>query len=117
MANLPSSFSSLPNQDPHKYFRNLLIAFKKEIKTSIDIKALQEKMQTLINASKEMKYLDKHKNSIYHKPETDKALSKIWNEFDRYIMTYQKTPNKANPQDLLDAISLVESILVENDIY
>jgi hypothetical protein len=117
MKDLPSSFSSLPDQDPHKYFKNLLMSLKKEIEGALDINALQEKMQTLINASKEMKYIDTHKNSIYHKPETDKALSKIWTEFDRYIMTLQKKPSFANPQDLLEAIAIVETLLEENDIY
>jgi hypothetical protein len=117
MSDLSSSFSSLPDENPHKYFKNLLIDFKKEIEGAIDIDALQEKMQTIINASKEMKYLDNHQSSIYHKPATSKALSKIWKEFDRYIMTAQKTPSNANPQDLLNAISIVESLLAENDIY
>ncbi len=117
MPNLPSSFSSLPDEDPHKYFKNLIIDFKKEIEGALDVEALQEKMQTIINASKEMKYLDNHQTGVYHKSATTKALSKIWKEFDRYIMTAQKTPNKANPQDLLDAIAIVESLLIENDIY
>ena len=116
MTDLPSSFSSLPDQDPHKYFKNILKDFKKEIQQALDIDALQEKMQTLINASKEMKYLDNRQTSIYHKPATTKALTRIWNEFDRYILIAQKNPSKANPQDLLDAIALVESLLIENDI-
>ena len=91
---LPSSFSSLPNQEPHKYFKNLLIAFKKEIEGSADIDALQEKMQALINASKDMKYIDKHKKDVFHKSEASKTLSKVFSEFDRYITTIKKEPNK-----------------------
>jgi len=117
MTNMPKSFSSLPNQDPHKYFKNLLIAFKKEIKGAIDVAALQEKMETIINAAKEMKYTDPHKKSIFHKPETEKALNKVFSEFDRYILTYQKDPAKTEDQDLLDAIAIVESLLSENEIY
>lgn len=117
MNDLPSSFSSLPDQDPHKYFKNLLIDFKKEIKGAVDLDPLQEKMQTLINASKEMSYKDTHKKGVFHLPETQKAISKIWTEFDRYILTYQKEPQKANAQDLLDAITLVESLLAENNIF
>nr|NGX28957.1 hypothetical protein [Candidatus Anoxychlamydiales bacterium] len=30
---------------------------------------------------------------------------------------YQKEPQKANAQDLLDAITLVESLLAENNIF
>lgn len=117
MQELSPSYSSLPDEDPHKYFKNLLIDFKKEIEAAIDVAALQEKMLMLINASKQMSYLDNHPTSIYHKPETKKALNKVWKEFDRYILTYQKNPSKANPQDLLDALSIVESLLVENEIY
>lgn len=117
MANLPSSFSSLPDQNHHKYFKNLLTDFKKEIQGALDIDALQEKMQELINAAKEMKYLNNNQKGIYHLPPASKALSKLWKEFDRYIFTAQKIPGNANPQDLLDAIAIVESLLVENDIY
>ncbi len=117
MQDLPSSFSSLPGKDPHKYFRNLLIDFKKEVKGAVDIEALQQKMQDLINASKEMKYTDPHKKGVFHKPETEKSLNKVWSEFDRYITTIQKNPSKANAQDLLDSISLVQALLKENEIY
>ncbi|EKE21588.1 MAG: hypothetical protein ACD_7C00181G0002 [uncultured bacterium] len=117
MANLSSGFSSAPDQGLHKYFKNLLISFKKEIQGGVDLDALQEKMQDLINASKEMKYPDNHPSNIFHIPETEKALSRLWKEFDRYIFTAQKSPGIANPQDLLEAIAIVESLLVENDIY
>ncbi|NGX34810.1 MAG: hypothetical protein K1060chlam1_01166 [Candidatus Anoxychlamydiales bacterium] len=114
---LPSSFSSNPDQDPHKYFKNLLIDFKKEIKAAVDPDALEEKMSMIINASKEMLYKDNHKKAIFHKPETKKALDKVWTEFDRYILTIQKNPSEANCQDLLNAVEMVETLIDENDIY
>ncbi|NGX44147.1 MAG: hypothetical protein K1060chlam3_00311 [Candidatus Anoxychlamydiales bacterium] len=114
---LPSSFSSNPDQDPHKYFKNLIIDFKKEVKRDVDYEALEEKMSMIINASKEMQYIDNHKKDVYHKPETKKALEKLFSEFDRYILTIQKNPSKANAQDLLDAIAIVETLISENDIY
>ncbi|NGX52454.1 MAG: hypothetical protein KR126chlam5_00753 [Candidatus Anoxychlamydiales bacterium] len=114
---LPSSFSSNPDQDPHKYFKNLIIDFKKEVKGAVDSEALEEKMSMIINASKEMQYIDNHKKGVYHKPETKKALEKLFSEFDRYILTIQKNPSKANAQDLLDAIAIVETLISENDIY
>lgn len=114
---IPSSFSSNPDRDPHKYFKNLLIDFKKEIASAVDVDALQDKMQTIINASKQMYYTDPKSKSIFHKPETKKTLDKVFNEFDRYILTIQKNPSKANAQDLLDSIYLVESLLIENEIY
>lgn len=117
MAKLPSNFSSSPDQDPHKYFKNLLIDFKKAIENNSNIDILQQNMEALINAAKQMQYIDQHKKSIYHKPETTKALSKIWTEFDRYFITKKNTPKKANPNDLLEAIILVENLLNNFNIY
>ena len=117
MQNLQPSFSSNPDQDPHKYFKYLLIDFKKEVKNQVDIEDLEEKMQAIINASKQMHYTDPHKKGVFHKPETEKALNKIFNEFDRYIKTLQENPSEANAQDLLDSISLVQELLKENEIY
>jgi len=114
---LPSSFSSLPDQNPHKYIKNLLIDLKKEINKKAPPEVLQNKMQALINATKKLKYKDPHKKDIFHKTETTKAISKIWTEFDRYVLFIKNEPEKANPQDLLDAILLVENLLKENDIY
>lgn len=113
MENLESSSP----QDPHKYFKNLIHAFKKEITGSIDLEAMQEKMQMILNAAKEMHYTDSHKKSIFHKPETQKALEKLFTEFDRYFKTIQNNPSHAQDQDLLDALSQVEALLAENDIY
>ena len=71
------SFSSNPDQSPHKYFKNLLLKFKKEIKKNTEKTYLEEKMEDLINAAKQMIYIDSPKNSIFHKPETQKAIEKV----------------------------------------
>ncbi|MFA6118639.1 MAG: hypothetical protein WC688_01850 [Parachlamydiales bacterium] len=115
--NLSPSFSSTPGQDPLKYYRNILLDFKKEVDGGADIEDLSQKMEILINASKEMKYLDKHKKGIFHKPETDKTISKVFTEFDRYVLDLQKHPSKANRRDLLNAIASLEALLKENEIY
>jgi hypothetical protein len=114
---LPPSFSSSPSQDPHKYFKNLIISFKEEVNGAADIDELEQKMQILINASKEMKSNDKHQKDVFHKTEADKGLTKLFKEFDRYIMELKNTPSKANRQDLLNAISIVENLIKENDIF
>ena len=114
---LPPSFSSKPSQDPHKYFRNLLIAFKEEVNAEADQEELEQKMQFLINASKEMKYNDNHKKDVYHKTETEKALTRLFNEFDKYIMLLKNQPSKANRQNLLNSIAAVENLIKENEIY
>ncbi len=116
MTDLPSSFSSLPDQDPHKYFRNILIAFKKEIEGACDIDSLQEKMQDILNAAKEMKYKTNNHSAKYKKDESEKALEKIWTEFNRYIKTLQNHPDKANNQDLLESVQEVERLINNNKI-
>ncbi|MBN2479723.1 MAG: hypothetical protein JXA94_05805 [Parachlamydiales bacterium] len=117
MSQLPSSFSSNPNQDPHKYFKNLLKSLKKDIDSAASIDELKEQMMTFLNASKEVSQVDHHKKGVYHKPEVEKALNKVAKEFDKYYLIYSKNPENANTQDLLEAILLVENLVTENDIY
>ena len=62
-------------------------------------------------------HIYKDEKGIYHKPETEKAITKIFKEFDRYVTDIKQNPDKANDQYLLDAISLVEALLKENEIY
>lgn len=115
MNNLPSSFAMRPGQDPHNYFRNLCIEFKKLLKDSDDIDLLQDEMLILINASKEMKWNEDHKKPL--KQEVgEKAMAKLWHEFQRYIDGLEKSPAKANRQDLLDAFNEVERLLKNFDI-
>ncbi|OGN60407.1 MAG: hypothetical protein A3F40_03655 [Chlamydiae bacterium RIFCSPHIGHO2_12_FULL_27_8] len=105
------SFSSNPDQSPHKYFKNLLLKFKKEIKKNTEKTYLEEKMEDLINAAKQMIYIDSPKNSIFHKPETQKAIEKVFSEFDRYIR------EDISNQDLLDSIEILEELIDEYEIY
>ena len=105
-----SSFYSPPGQSPHKYFKNLLLSFKKEIETTTEIKLLEEKMQAVINAAKDLKFLDHHKNSTFHIPDAEKVLDKMFNEFKRYISSLRNKKN-LSPQDLLDSIEIALNIL------
>jgi len=117
MKDLSPSFSSAPDQSPHKYFKNLLKAFKKDIIYCANIDELQLKMETFLNAAKSMKTKDPHKKSIYHKPEVEKAMQKVFSEFDKYYLQYIKDPSKVVRQDIIDAIEIVESLLGEGEIY
>lgn len=115
MNNLPSSFTTRPGQDPHSYFRNLCIEFKKLLKDSKDIDLLQDEMSVIINASKDMKWNENHKKPL--KQEVgEKAMAKLWHEFRRYIDALEKSPSKVNHQDLLDAFAEVERLLRNFDI-
>jgi len=115
MSKLPSGFAMKPGQDPHNYFRNLCIEFKKLINQTVDIDMLQDEMDKLINAGKEMKWNENHKLPL--KQESgEKAMSKVWHEFQRYVEALQKSSSKANRQDLLDALGEIERMLKNFDV-
>ena len=114
MSKLPSSFSMRPGQDPHNYFRNLCIEFKKVLKQTDDVELLQQEMEKLMNASKEMKWNEKH--NIPLKQETgEKAIAKVWHEFQRYMTALEKS-SKVDHQDLLDALDQIEVLLRNFDV-
>jgi hypothetical protein len=115
MNKLPSNFTMQPGQDPHSYFRNLCIEFKKLIKESDDVNLLQNEMETLINASKDMKWNEDHKKPLKQEA-GEKAISKLCNEFRRYVDNLRKSSSKANYQDLLAAFSEIERMLNNFDI-
>jgi len=108
---LPENFSGNPGEEPHRYFRNALIEFKKVVKSSKDIDQLQIEMERFLNASKQLDW--HHKNpQAYRKDEAEKATGKVWTEFKRYIMSLQSNPHKIGPQDLIDAITTVEKMVL-----
>jgi len=108
---LPANFSGKPGEEPHRYFRNSLLEFKKVVKTSKDIDQLQIEMERFLNASKQLDW--HHKNpQAYRKDEAEKATGKVWTEFKRYIMGLQSKSQKVSPQDLIDALSKVEQMVL-----
>lgn len=107
---LPSSFSMPPGQDPHKYFHNLLIEFKKLLKRSKEIAALQIEMEKLLNASKDMSWKS-HRDKTFKKEIGEKACAKVWSEFKRYLAALEKKLPSTNYQDLIDAIEDLETLL------
>jgi hypothetical protein len=107
---LPANFSEQPAEDPHKYFRNILIQFRKTIKSSKDADLLQDQMAQFIDASRQMNW--HHKQSgVYHKDQGEKAADKVWTEFKRYAQDLQMHPHQANPQDLLEALGEIERLV------
>lgn len=108
---LPVNFSSLPGEGPRRDFRNLCIQFKKLVHSSQDVEELQRMMEQFISESRDLNWHHKT-GDRYHKDEGEKATGKVFSEFKRYISALQKrNPEKANPQDLLDAISAVEQLI------
>lgn len=104
---LPPSFSGLPVEEQCHYYRNVLIEFKKAIKSSKDAVFLQECVDHFLNASREVQW--PHETSgTYKKDKIEKAVQKVANEFRRYLQTLETEPEKANIEDLLTALVLVE---------
>ncbi|MFZ0564819.1 MAG: hypothetical protein WAM28_01300 [Chlamydiales bacterium] len=107
---LPPSYSGLPVEEQYRYYRNICIKFKKIIKSSKDIDELQMHMDQFLNASKQVQW--PHETSqVYHKDIAEKTLQKVPNEFRRYIQDLEKDSSHANPQDLLDALEMVETMI------
>jgi hypothetical protein len=104
------SFSGLPAEEQHRYYRNLCIDLKKTIKSTKDIEILQEKMQSFVNASHEVEW-PHHTTSVYHKDEAEKAVQKVVSEFRRYVQDLKQNSEQAQPEDLITSITLVESLL------
>jgi len=107
---LPANFSEPPAEEPHRYFRNICIQFRKTIKSSKNADELQELMEKFINTSREMNW-HPHTSGVYHKDQAEKATDKVWSEFKRYIQELQSEPKKANAQDLLEALAEIEKMI------
>lgn len=101
---LPENFSSQPNGEPHRYFRNLIIEFKKKVQYGADLNELQKDMDNFLDVCKQLDW--GHKSSgTYSKPVGEKACQKVWEAFDRYFK------DQARPQDLIDALTEVERLV------
>lgn len=115
MKDLPSSFKVPPGQDPHSYFKNLCIEFKKLLKESKDTDLLQNEMVKLINASKDLQWNEDHKKPLKWEA-GEKAISKVWDEFKIYINQLSSEKEDYNYQDLLDAIEEIQRMIDNFDV-
>ncbi len=104
------NYGHILGQNPHKYFHNLCIEFKKILQKSKDPALLEIEMEKLINASKQMKWKTE-KKEIWKKDEGEKVLCKVWNEFSRYMQELKKNPKNAVAKDLMDSLWEVERLL------
>lgn len=107
---LPASFSGVPQEQLHHHFRNVCLEFKKVIKSSKDINELDIQMDRFINVCKEMDWQPKN-SDVYRKNTAEKAVNKVINEYRNYSKALQSNSEQAISQDLIEAISEVESHL------
>lgn len=106
---LPDNFAKEPTEEPHHFFRNVCIHFRKAI-LSKDYRTLELEIENFINASKEMNWHVKH-SDIYRKDQGEKAVQKVLSECDRYYRALIDDPYTAVSQDLLDALTELESLI------
>jgi|GEM_PF-1382059 len=107
---LPANFGKGPTEEPHRFFRNVCIQFRKTILSSKDHKLLEPEIENFINASKEMNWHVKN-SDVYHKDPGEKAVQKVLSECDRYYKALISDPSSAIAQDLLDALDEVERLI------
>lgn len=115
MKEIPKNFSSATGQENHKYFFNLIVEFKKLLESSRDIDMLQIQMEKFLNAAKDMNF-KKEKKEIFKKDEAEKIISRIWNEFKRYLEYLLKKEKQTNLQDLLDEMEKLKKMVEEGEI-
>ena len=112
---LPSNFATPPGEDANHYFRNVCIEFEKTIRETENRKQLEMEMQRFIEIAKQMDW--QHKTSgVYHKDEGEKAVDKVWKEFQRYIHQLRKHSPGAHKQDLLDALAAVKQLILNKKV-
>lgn len=107
---LPPSFSGMPTEEHHHYFRNVCIELKKAIKDKKPKDELEQQIDRFLNASREMAW--PHQTSdVYHKDTAEKAVQKVVNEFRRYLHDLESNPSSASAEDLLKALAIVETMI------
>lgn len=105
---LPPSFSGTPDEEQSHYYRNVCLEFEKVIKSDASLDRLHQEMERFLNASKEVHW-PHHTDDKYHKDVVEKAVSKVVAEFRRYVKMKESEPEKAQNEDLLRALKLVQA--------
>jgi hypothetical protein len=107
---LPNNFAQAPHEEPHRFFRNVCIQFRKVILTTKEHKQLEPEIENFINASKQMNWHLKP-SETFRKDAGEKALQKVLTECERYYKALIADPSSATSQDLLDALSEVQRLI------
>lgn len=109
---LPGNFAQPPHEEPHRFFRNVCIHFRKVILATKEYKQLEPEIENFINASKQMNWHFKPSDT-FRKAPGEKAMQKVLSECDRYYKALITNSSSAISQDLLDALSEVERLIDE----
>lgn len=107
---LPPQYTGQPGEEQHHYYRNVCLSLKKAIKNTTEPEELTMHMERFLNASREVAW-PHSTSSVYHKDEAEKAVQKVVTEFKRYLKDLEANSEKAYPEDLLNALSIVESLI------
>ncbi len=116
MKEVPPSFSGAPGESNHHYYRNTVLELKKLLLSSTkDLDQLLIVMEKLLNASKDMTWKS-HKSGVWKKEEGDKAISKLFHEFKRYLKDFNANPSKTNPDYMILVLDEIKSELDKFDV-
>lgn len=107
---LSESFERAPTETPHHYFSKVHRELKKAVQSSKNTELLEREMQTFIDACKQMNW-HYQTSSVQHKGEGEKVANKIHTEFKRYILDLKSNSSRAQPEDLLTALRLMETLI------
>lgn len=106
---LPANFTGVPREQLHHHFRNVCIEFKKVIKSSKDINDLEIQMDRFINVCKGIDWPQKN-SDVFRKNQVEKNINKVLTEYKRYITALKENSDTAPSQDLINAISEVNTL-------
>ena len=110
MSIIRPEYPGYPEKSFIRHFHQALLQLKKTIRSSKDIDELESHMEHFINANRRVTW--PHQTSaVFHKDEAEKAVQKVVAEFQRYIQDLQLQKPQESYQDLLDALSIVESMM------
>ena len=96
---LPANFSTNSGEEADTYFRHICLEFKRVLKETKNIDALQEVMERFISASKQNKQV------------VQQALAKVWSAFKRYVYALMANAEEANAGHLLGALTEAEALI------
>lgn len=105
---LTPRYPGYPEPSHMRHLRNALIDLKKTLSSSQDLEEISLKMEHFLNASRRVTW--PHETSgLFHKDAAEKAMQKVIGEFQRYVEDLERGEPQKSYQDLMDALSLVET--------
>lgn len=96
------------------FFRNLCHDFEKVAQKSKKPEEILQEAERFLSACREIRWPEE-KTARYHKQEAEKNLQKVITEARQYANALENSPQKAIPNDLVDAISVAEKMASDID--